>query len=177
MNAAAVSRTRTSASTMNRKVAWLILFLLVADALAISAIPVWIIQPFKSQMARGLLVAYTLKRWSPLITAVGLIIVLALAIFLWRGARRWWLKVALVILIAFTFGSAWFARQNHFEWMFNPLPNVSFAKTSDASFVANSDQVLAVQINGEAAAYPILQIAYHHVIQDEVGGTPIVATY
>jgi len=177
MNAAAVSRTRTSASTTNRRAAWLILFLLTSAALAISAIPVWIIQPFKSQTARGLLLAYTLKRWSPLVTAVGLIIVLALAIFLWRGARRWWLKAALVILAAFTLASAWFARQNHFEWMFNPLPNVSFARTSDASFVANGDQVIAVQINGEAAAYPVRQIAYHHVIQDEVGGTPIVATY
>src|ERR1044072_124721 len=106
MNTAAVSRTRTS--TTNRKAAWLILFLLTSAALAISAIPVWIIQPFKSQTARGLLLAYTLKRWSPLVTAVGLIIVLALAIFLWRGARRWWLKTALVILVAFTLASAWF---------------------------------------------------------------------
>ena len=71
----------------------------------------------------------------------------------------------------------WFARQNHFEWMFNPLPHSSYAKVTDASFVSDSDMVLAVTINGESAAYPVRLMAYHHVVQDQVGGTPIVATY
>ena len=31
--------------------------------------------------------------------------------------------------------------------------------------------------NGEAAAYPIRQLAYHHLVQDIVGGVPIVVTY
>jgi hypothetical protein len=43
--------------------------------------------------------------------------------------------------------------------------------------VGDSDVVLAVNLNGEAAAYPIRLMAYHHVVQDTVGGTPIVATY
>ena len=177
MNAAAVSRTRASASTMNRKAAWLILFLLAAAALAISAIPVWIIQPFKSQTARGLLVAYTLKRWSPLVTAVGLIIVLALVLFLWRGARRWWLKAALVVMVAFTLGSAWFARQNHFEWMFNPLPDPTYAPATLVDFVEDRDMVVAVEIGGDAVAWPVRQMAYHHIVEDKVGGVPVVSTY
>jgi hypothetical protein len=177
MNAVSVAQTKASASTINRKAAWAIILLLVAVVLAAAAIPVWIIQPFKSQTARGLEVAYALKSWSPLATAVASTVVLALALFLWRGARRWWRKAALVVTVALTLACAWFARQNHFEWMFNPLPHASFVKAGEASFVASGDQVLAVQINGEAAAYPVRQIAYHHVIQDEVGGTPIVATY
>jgi hypothetical protein len=36
---------------------------------------------------------------------------------------------------------------------------------------------MAVKINGEAAAYPIRQMAYHHLVQDSVGGMHIVATY
>ena len=177
MSATSIAQNRTRSSSLNRKAAWLIILLLAASVLAMLAIPVFLIMPFKSQTARGLEVAYALKRWSPLVTAIDSVIVLALAIFLWRGARRWWLKVALVIPVVLTLAAAWFARQNHFEWMFNPLANVSFAKTSDANFVADGDQVLAVRINGDAAAYPVRQIAYHHVVQDEVGGTPIVATY
>ena len=177
MNAPSIAPTRTAAASFNRKAAWLTIFLLTVVALAVVATPVWLIMPFKSQTQRGLEIAYTLKRWSPLITIGASIIVLALTVLLWRGVRRWWLKVPLVIAFAFTLVFAWFAQQNHFEWMFNPLPNASFAKTSDASFVADSDFVLAVHINDEAAAYPIRQIAYHHVIQDEVGGVAIAATY
>lgn len=71
----------------------------------------------------------------------------------------------------------WFARQNHFEWMFNPLPNAAYAKVSEVNFVNDGDMVLAVEINGEAVAYPVRQMGYHHVINDVVGGKPITATY
>jgi hypothetical protein len=37
--------------------------------------------------------------------------------------------------------------------------------------------VLSVKVNGEAVAYPVRLMAYHHVVQDIVGGTPLVATY
>ena len=177
MNAASIAPNRIVAGSPKRKAAWLVIFLLTALALAFVFIPAWLIMPFKSQTQRGLEVAYLLKRWSPIVTLLASITVLALIVFLWRGVRRWWLKIPLVLAFAFTLLFAWFARQNHFEWMFNPFPNASFAKTSEAGFVADSDQVLAVQINNEAAAYPIRQMAYHHVIQDEVGGVAIVATY
>lgn len=177
MNAGSIAPNRTAANSLKRKAAWLAIFLLTGIALAVVFIPVWLIMPFKSQTPRGLEVAYLLKRWSPIVTVLTSISVLALIVFLWRGVRRWWLKIPIVIAFAFTLLFAWFARQNHFEWMFNPFPNASFVKTSEAGFVADSDQVLAVHINNEAAAYPIRQIAYHHVIQDEVGGVAIAATY
>src|SRR6187399_321689 len=37
--------------------------------------------------------------------------------------------------------------------------------------------VLGVSINGEAKAYPIQFLGYHHHIQDTVGGKPILVTY
>ena len=61
--------------------------------------------------------------------------------------------------------------------MFNPLTNAAYARGSDASFVGGADMVLAVENNGDAVAYPVRLLAYHHVVQDIVGGTPIVATY
>jgi hypothetical protein len=122
-------------------------------------------------------VSYLLKRWSPVATLTFAIVVSAAALYLWRGARRWWRKGALVAATIITVAAAWFAGQNHFEWMFNPLQNTSFVNASDADFVADDDQVLSVGINGDAAAYPIRQIAYHHIVQDVVGGVPLVATY
>lgn len=61
--------------------------------------------------------------------------------------------------------------------MFNPLAGAAYAKIKDANYVSDGDVVLAVDNNGEAAAYPIRLMAYHHLVQDVVGGTPLVATY
>jgi hypothetical protein len=145
-------------------------------ALAIVLVPVWLIQPFKPQSARGLEISYGLRRWSPLVTLLALVFFLLLAMRLWRGSRLW-RKAVLVILFVPLIAAVWFARQNHFEWMFNPLAHAAYAKTSEAAFVDDADIVMAVTSNGEAAAYPVRLMAYHHLVQDVVGGTPIVATY
>jgi uncharacterized protein DUF3179 len=34
-----------------------------------------------------------------------------------------------------------------------------------------------VEIAGDAVAWPVRQMAYHHIVQDEVGGVPVVSTY
>ncbi len=161
---------------MGRRAAWLTLLVIVLIALAMVLAPVWIIQPFKPQTQRGLEVSYAMRRWSPPITLIASAAALALAIWLWRGAR-WWRKAVLVLIILPLLAATWLARQNHFEWMFHPLANAAYAKTAEAGFVADNDVVLAVESNGEAVAYPVRLMAYHHVVQDVVGGTPIVATY
>jgi hypothetical protein len=61
--------------------------------------------------------------------------------------------------------------------MFNPLPNATYVNVSEAGFVGDSDMVIVVENRGEAVAYPIRQMAYHHLVQDTVGGTPLVVTY
>lgn len=160
-----------------RKLLWILLLGITLAAFAVVFLPVWIIQPFKPQSARGVELSYMLRRVSPWITLIALAVGLFLMVKLWRGSRRWWTKALLAVILIPLLASTWFARQNHFEWMFNPLANASYAKTSDAGFVAEDDIVLAVKINGEAAAYPVRLMAYHHLVEDVVGGTPIVATY
>lgn len=161
-----------------RTAGWLLLLLVVGATLAVVMIPALIIQPFKAQTARGVELSYALRSWAPLATMIGTALVLGLGGYLVRGGRRLWLKLpALMLCLALTLIAAWFARQNHFEWMFNPLANASFVRAGDASFVSGADKVLAVEINGDAAAFPIRQMGYHHVVQDTVGGVPLVATY
>ena len=159
-----------------RRLAWVVLIILTSAVLAMVATPALIIQPFKGQTQRGLAISYVLRNWSPLLTLAGLIISLGLVSWLWRGGR-WIARAALIILLLPVIAAAWFARQNHFEWMFNPLAQSAYAKASEASFVGAQDMVLAVENNGEAVAYPVRWMAYHHVVEDTVGGTPIVATY
>lgn len=168
--------TKSTANFISRRTAWTILLFIVLVALAIVVAPVWIVQPFKPQTTRGLEISFALRRWSPPVTVIALILALLLVGLLGRGSR-WWSKAILVLIILPLLASTWFARQNHFEWMFNPLANTAYAKPSEAAFVTDSDMVLAVDNNGEAVAYPVRLMAYHHLVQDTVGGTPIVATY
>ena len=172
--------TETSAQTetrIERRLIWPALLGLLLFSIAFVAVPVLLIQPFRPQTQRALEISYLLRSWSPPATAIMLLAAFALMIWQWRQARRWWRKTLLVILLSLSIVPAWFARQNHFEWMFNPLHNSAYVKVADAAFVRDSDMVLAVKINNEAVAYPVRLMAYHHVVSDTVGGTPICATY
>lgn len=169
--------TNNSTTFFGRKIAWTSLLVIVLLTLAMVLLPVWIVQPFKPQSQRGLEVSYAMRRWSPVLTLITLAAGLMLARWLWRGSLRWWRKALMLVVLIPLLVSTWFARQNHFEWMFNPLAHAAYAKTNEAGFVGDADIVMAVESNGEAAAYPVRLMAYHHVVQDIVGGTPIVATY
>lgn len=161
----------------NRIVAWLSLFAIGAAALALIAVPVFLIKPFSPQTERDLAISFALKSWSPIATIILSVLALFVAAYIWRNSRRWYGKAFLMAPLFVIAVSVWFARQNHFEWMFNPLANSSYAKTNDADFVSDDEMVLAIELNGEAVAYPVRQMAYHHLVHDTVGGVPIVATY
>jgi hypothetical protein len=145
-------------------------------ALAMVAVPVWLIQPFRPQTPRDLEISFLLRSWSPWMTLILAGLVLLAALRLWTGAgllRR----AALVLAVLLPAFAAWAARQNHFEVMFHPLPGPRFATADQATFLAASDRVLGVALNGESAAYPVRQMGYHHLVHDRVGGIDLVATY
>src|SRR5437016_3374429 len=171
-----LNSTRTETRHVSRLI-WPALLLLLLLSIAFVAIPVFLVQPFRPQTQRALEISYLLRSWSPPATAIMLLAAFALVIWQWRQARRWWRKTLLVIFLSLSIVPAWFARQNHFEWMFNPLQNSAYVKANDASFVRDADMVLAIKINNEAVAYPVKLMAYHHVVADMVGGTPVCATY
>lgn len=160
-----------------RWIRWVLLVAVTLIAFAAVLVPALLIQPFKLQTAERLSLSYSLRHWSPIITLMALAIALVIVVSLWNQTRGWWRKGLLVSFFIPLFLATWFARQNHFEWMFKPLPNAAFAKANDAGFVADGDMVLAVELNGDAAAYPVRQIAYHHVVQDTIGGMPVLVTY
>jgi hypothetical protein len=162
---------------LGKKTAWLMLVLTVLVAGAAVAIPVWLIQPFAPQTPGTVELSFILKNWSPWLTIAAAAAAIAMAVVIWRASSRWFGKAALIVPIFFVFVFAWFARQNHFEWMFNPLGQADFAGIAETDFVADDDMVLAVNINGDAVAFPVRQMGYHHIAQAVVGGTPITATY
>jgi Protein of unknown function (DUF3179) len=160
-----------------RWIRWALLLTVILVALAVVLIPAWLIQPFKLQTPAGLRMSHALRHWSPAVTVVALVAAVLIGVSLWKETRRWWRKMFLVSVFLPLLLATWFARQNHFEWMFKPLSSAAFATASDAGFVSDSDMVLAVEMNGDAAAYPVRQVAYHHIVQDTIGGIPVIVTY
>jgi hypothetical protein len=161
---------------ISRAAKWWLVAVCAVVAILAAFTPAVLIQPFRPQTDGGVAISHLLKRVSPLLTITLFVVMFALVFKLWRSAR-WWSRALAIIAIAVTTLATWFARQNHFEWMFHPLPNPLYAPADAATFVNAADLVMAVARNGEAAAYPIRQLAYHHIVQDVVGGIPIVVTY
>lgn len=163
-------------SASSRRLAGAALVLLVLAVIVMVVTPMRLIRPFIPQTPDGLAVAFALRRWAPLATALALVGGLALAALLWRGGR-WWSRALVVLALVPLAGAAWLSRFNIFEKMFAPLGDSRFAPAAEASWVEDGDLVLAVERNGEAAAYPVRQVAYHHIVQDVVGGVPVAVTY
>jgi hypothetical protein len=159
-----------------RGVAGLILFLLVLAVAAMLALPMWLIRPFSPQTPDGIALAFALRRWAPIGTVLALVLGLALTVWLWRGGR-WWGRTLAVLALVPLGAAVFFSRQNVFEKMFAPLGQAASVPAAEASWVEEGDPVLAVTRNGDAAAYPVRQVSYHHIVEDTVGGVPVAVTY
>jgi len=162
---------------LSRRGNWALLLLLAALAFAALLVPVFLIRPFAPQTPGSLALSFVLRRWSPMLTLLAATAALLLVWRIWRASPRVLPRVTAALVLALLLGSVWLARQNHFEWMFAPLPDARFVRAAQAAFLAPEDMVLAVNIGGDPAAYPVRQLAYHHLVEDAVGKVPIVATY
>jgi hypothetical protein len=154
----------------------LVLFACLAVGLIGVAYPINVIRPFRHQGAGELAVALAVTRFRPAITVVAAIAAVLAAIGYWRAGARRWKRVltaagaGLVVVLAFL------ARVNVYELMFHPLVHPSFTAANEVK-LDGAEKVVAVRVGGEARAYPIRSMSYHHVVNDVVGGTAIVATY
>lgn len=59
-----------------------------------------------------------------------------------------------------------------------PIYSPRFDSISEADeYLEALEPVLAVEINGDARAYPLQILIWHEVVNDEVGGVPVAPTY
>ena len=60
---------------------------------------------------------------------------------------------------------------------FIPLDNPLPVPAATATWLHPDDFVLGVKRGGEARAYPISQVEYHHIVNDTIAGEPYLVTY
>ena len=160
-----------------KRVGAALLGFLTLVSLAWVATPIVLIRPFGAQTPGGIALAYAMRGRAAPLTLATLILAIPAVLILWpRLASRRGRVIAGVAVVALI-GAAFLSRQNHFEWMFRPLPEPGFVAAGEAKDVAEDDLVLGVAIGDEARAYPVRALAYHHVVNDLIAGEPIVATY
>ena len=58
-----------------------------------------------------------------------------------------------------------------------PIDDPKFLAPEDATFLADREPVLAVEIDGDAKAYPLQIMTWHEIVNDEIGGVPVAVTY
>jgi hypothetical protein len=90
----------------------------------------------------------------------------------WKSA--WWL----VIFLLLVYGGVFY--MTHFKMaadtMFYQPRHLHFLK-AEHSVVSLDRLVIGVTHNGEAKAYPIQYLGYHHQVADTIDGKPIMVTY
>jgi hypothetical protein len=58
-----------------------------------------------------------------------------------------------------------------------PIDDPKFLAPGAVGFLSNREPVLAVEVNGEAKAYPLQIMIWHEIVNDTIGGVPVSVTY
>jgi len=154
---------------------WIALTAFALVGVAAFFFPAFIIRPFRYQNPHALLWAMAIRDRAPLISLLCAIISFLLIATLWRASNIW-RRAGLVTLGFLVTFCAVMSRMNHFEWMFHPVDSAKFDSEA-ASKLGADEMILAVRHGQDARAYPIREMAYHHILNDVVDGVPIAVTY
>ena len=158
-----------------QKLVWILWAVSALVAIGLFFVPAFIIRPFTHQSPRGIMLAMAVRDRAPLATLIAAILFFLLTLILWRSGSLW-RKIGLGVAVALVAFSTVMARMNYFEWMFHPVANAQFENEADSKLAA-SEMILSVKFAADARAYPISQMAYHHILNDTVDGVPIAVTY
>ena len=60
---------------------------------------------------------------------------------------------------------------------FVPLDDPLFLTAQEGSYLLADDLVLGLEWEGEARAYPVRMLRFHHLVNDTVAGRPLLITY
>lgn len=144
-------------------------------SLACFLVPMYIIQPYRAQGPREFPLAIAIRDSGPILSALCVLFIVAVMFRLWRRVdrrSRFGLTTCLIVAVV---GAA-LTRLNVFELMFHPDLSPDFGPAASAN-IDSDDMVISFTQNGETHAYPVRAIGYHHIVNDVVGGAPVVATY
>lgn len=164
-----------TAQRRNSSSLWMMFTASAVVTIALFFFPAFVIRPFAYQAPRALLWAMAIRQRAPMGSLFTGLLCLGLALVIWRIVGIWG-RIALSITMLLVAFSVVMAQMNYFEWMFHPMDIVRF-EAPEQSPVEAGEMIMAVRFGSDARAYPISEMAYHHIVNDIVGGVPVVVTY
>ncbi len=145
--------------------------------IALEILRVYFIMPFPgSQHANTIAVAYFIDRNIWWLRLIGFAIIILPLIYILKHSKTW-KKVALVAVLIF-YGVVAYAFNFKFladKMFYQPRNKLLLSASADTT--SRDHLIIGVEIKGEAKAYPIEIIGYHHQVRDTIGGKPVMITY
>src|SRR5580704_6793353 len=129
-----------------------------------------------SQVSNTVSYAYWLDQSIMWIRVLSLLLACFALLAAFKKGRTW--EKILLPLILVSYAVVFFAfnfRLPADKIFYQPV-NKSFASANDSD-MDRSKLVIGVTIDGQAKAYPIQLIGYHHQVRDTIGNTPVMITY
>ncbi|HVZ41745.1 MAG TPA: DUF3179 domain-containing (seleno)protein [Candidatus Kapabacteria bacterium] len=157
----------------HRLMFWIGLFLLIVPSVGHN----YLISPAPgSQGLNWMGVAYYLDKVLPYLLVIGVLLIAGRVVtVLQRGG--WWKRIGITVLVIFL---------GFLNYVMNIMGDAGhYFREMGTRTLADSAHnnvpldwmVVSVEKNGEAHAYPVNLIAYHHRVPDTVGGVPVWVTY
>ncbi|MCZ8134314.1 MAG: DUF3179 domain-containing (seleno)protein [Algoriphagus sp.] len=135
---------------------------------------IYFIMPFPgSQQWDSIDFAYFLYQFRWMFRITSLILILAGIPFVVFGKRKW---VPILCLLTTLGMTAIFNLKMAADAMFKEPNQLSF-HTRESFELNDSTLVVAIENEGEAKAYPIRYLVYHHQVRDTLAGQPVMITY
>ena len=137
---------------------------------------VYFIMPLPgSQRMRSIDVAYALHTWRwPLRALVAALVILG-ARAAWRGGRLRRIVMPLSLALAGT--AAYGSNVTMSADRIFVAPDSLNMQPPERNLVEAARLVVGIEIDGEARAYPVQFIGYHHQVRDTVRGMPVLVTF
>lgn len=125
-----------------------------------------------SQRMNSIDLAYFLYRWRWVFRVLfGLMILAGLFGSAWK--RKWVPLIPAALLVGVVYMANFKMAADHMFYQPKKLWTVSAAENK----VDTGRLVIGVEMNGQAKAYPIRFLGFHHQVQDTIGGKPVMVTY
>ena len=129
--------------------------------------------PGASQHVNSIDLAYFLHNQRWIFRGLFILLILAGLAGAFKTNKKWLPVLMMLLVVAITYGT-------NFEMAADTMfyqPKTLLLKNGKENKVDKERLVIGVEENGEAKAYPIQYIGYHHQVQDQLNGRPIIVTY
>ena len=131
--------------------------------------PVVVAMPPVTQTPGMLAAAHAAEAIAPIVSVA---LSIAIAVYLWRRKT-----LGGVVLLVLALCCTALSRVNLLERVFAPATGVETEAAQSFHEIRDTDMVIGVAIGGRSRAYPVRYLAYHHMLNDQLGMVMLLPTY